>query len=100
MTLLWLILVPVISGLLALLVGRKHAEASRWIAMAAMAMDLLLTLTLWIGMKPQPRWWYELDQSWIPEFGIRLHLAMDGISLALPSAVEYQTPESSSGVWY
>jgi NADH-quinone oxidoreductase subunit M len=82
MILLWLILIPLIAGIISLLVSRTHAHASRWVAVAAISLDLLLTLTLWAG-EPQSRWLREFDRSWIPQFGIRFHLAVDGLSLAL-----------------
>jgi NADH-quinone oxidoreductase subunit M len=82
MVLLWLILIPLIAGLLSLIVGKRRPDLSRWIALAAICLDLLLTLTLWFGT-PQSRWWYQFDHPWIAQFGIRFHLAIDGLSLAL-----------------
>jgi NADH-quinone oxidoreductase subunit M len=82
MILLWLVLVPLIGGVLSLLTARRSEAAARWIAVVALSVDLLMTLALWTNA-PTARWWYEFDKSWIPEFGIRLHLAMDGMSLAL-----------------
>ena len=82
MILLWLILIPLIGGIVSLLVSRRNANASRWVALLAISLDLLLTLTLWAG-EPRPRWLREFDHSWIPQFGIRFHLAVDGLSLAL-----------------
>ena len=47
-----------------------------------MGADLFLTASLWIGA-PQARWLYEFNRDWIPQFGIRFHLAVDGLSLML-----------------
>ena len=82
MILLWLVLIPLIAGILSLLISHRSSQASRWIALAAISLDLLLTLTLW-GSEWQGRWLRELDLSWIPQFGVRFHLAVDGLSLAL-----------------
>jgi NADH-quinone oxidoreductase subunit M len=82
MILLWLILIPLIGGIVSLLASRRNANASRWVALVAISLDLLLTLTLWAG-EPRQRWLREFDHSWIPQFGIRFHLAVDGLSLAL-----------------
>ncbi len=82
MILLWLILIPLIGGILSLLVPRKQPLVSRWIAIAAIGLDLLLTLTLW-PRASHSRWLYEFDHDWIPQFGIRFHLAVDGLSFAL-----------------
>lgn len=89
MILLWLILIPLIGGGLSLLAARWNPQASRWIALAAAAIDLVLTASLWFGAPASTaaasgsRWMYEWDQTWIPQLGIRFHLAMDGLSLVL-----------------
>ncbi|MBV9226091.1 MAG: NADH-quinone oxidoreductase subunit M, partial [Acidobacteriaceae bacterium] len=84
MILLWLILIPLIGGLLSLLLPRGRTQNARWIAAAATAIDLLLAIALWTGAPvSQSRWLYELNWDWIPQFGIRFHLALDGLSLAL-----------------
>jgi NADH-quinone oxidoreductase subunit M len=82
MILLWLILIPLIGGILCLLLPRRSAQACRWIAVAATGLDLLLAATLW-GATSQSRWAVEFDHEWIPQLGIRMHLAVDGLSLAL-----------------
>lgn len=82
MILLLLIVIPLAGGFLSLLIARKNANASRWIALVAIGIDLLLTATLWASI-PRTRWWLEFDHDWIPQFGIRIHLAVDGLSFAL-----------------
>jgi NADH-quinone oxidoreductase subunit M len=82
MILLWLVLIPLIAGVLALALGRRNARLPRWIALISLSLDLLLTLTLW-SPAPHARWWAELNADWIPSLGIRFHLALDGLSLAL-----------------
>jgi NADH-quinone oxidoreductase subunit M len=52
------------------------------------AVDLVMTIGVWIadavGSQPVAgRWLKECSFDWIPQFGIRLHLALDGLSLAL-----------------
>jgi NADH-quinone oxidoreductase subunit M len=84
MILLWLIIIPLIGGIVSLLAAQRSVQASRWIAIAVAAIDLALTTGLWIGaLASGSRWLYEWDQAWIPQFGIRFHLAMDGLSLVL-----------------
>jgi NADH-quinone oxidoreductase subunit M len=83
-----LILLPLIGGLLAWGVGRQHPAAARWIALAAMLLDFALALDLWTsagqsllsGLGP---WLRRMDLPWIPEFGIRVSLGLDGLSLLL-----------------
>src|SRR5438270_12139204 len=81
MVLLWLVLIPLLAGVLCLFL-KARSRAPRRVASGALGLDLLLKLSLWTGARPAP-WWYEFDRSWIPDFGISLHLALDGLSLAM-----------------
>ena len=85
MILLWLILIPLIAGVLAWMVARWSASAARWVALIAVLIDFVLALSLWIGnFHAGLRTWFEqADWAWIPQFGIRFHLALDGLSLLL-----------------
>jgi NADH-quinone oxidoreductase subunit M len=88
MILLSLILILLVGGVSSWIVARRHVTAARWIAVASVGADLLVTVGLWIANtgRSQPetgRWLEECNFDWIPEFGIRLHLALDGLSLAL-----------------
>jgi NADH-quinone oxidoreductase subunit M len=89
MILLSLVAIPTLGGLLAWLLGRWGAGWSRAVALVAMVVDLALAIILWLGYVGQPRtasggpWLVSLDWPWIPQFGIDLHLAMDGLSLIL-----------------
>src|SRR3954464_14264302 len=71
------------GALLALVAGARSAQAARVVA-------LLTALTLWgitlyaaAGFVPAAGLQDLVDVPWIPEFGIRYHLAADGISLTL-----------------
>src|SRR5579872_1547299 len=88
MILLWLIVVLLSGGILAWLAARWNALASRWISLAAVCIDFVLVLTLWrrnsnISLARTNDWFEQVDWSWIPQFGIQFHLAMDGLSLLL-----------------
>jgi NADH-quinone oxidoreductase subunit M len=85
----WIVAIPVIGGLLAWAAGKRNALAARWISAAALAADFGLVVYAWIASAGRATltgtgpWLYEADFSWIPRFGIRFHLAMDGLSLVL-----------------
>ncbi len=86
MLLLWLIIIPVAGGLFAAIIGRRGGRAVNWISLAALLLDAVLLALFW----PQAEtgtahgaWLIELNVPWIPQLGISLHLAMDGLSLVL-----------------
>ena len=88
MILAWLIIIPLICGLAAWPLGRKNAALSRWISLAALVLDLVLLISLWSEPSSQAAlgrgtWLIELNRPWIPQLGISIHLAMDGLSLVL-----------------
>ena len=88
MILAWLIIIPLAGGLAAWPLGRKNAAVTRWISLAALSLDLVLLASLWSASSSQVSltsgtWLIELNRPWIPQLGISLHLAVDGLSLML-----------------
>ena len=85
MILLWIILVLLAAGVLAWIAAHWSALAARWVALIAVLADFVLTLSLWIANFNAGfhTWFAQADWAWIPEFGIRFHLALDGLSLLL-----------------
>ncbi|MCC7152950.1 MAG: NADH-quinone oxidoreductase subunit M [Bryobacterales bacterium] len=80
-----LILIPLAAGVLAWAAARWSVTAARWIALLAMLADFTLALSLWISHYHAgfATWYAETDWAWIPQLGIRFHLAVDGLSLLL-----------------
>src|SRR5205807_9045917 len=68
---------------------RTNPVWARWIALAALAIDLVLSLGLWlqqagtVTFSERPSWLGEVQWPWIPQFGMSIHLALDGLSLFL-----------------
>ena len=89
MILLWLILILLIGGVLAWAAGCWSTQWPRWIALAAVAIDFAIGLSLWIMHGSQVRfsarsaWLEQVDWDWIPQLGTHFHLALDGLSLLL-----------------
>ncbi|WWO98594.1 MAG: NADH-quinone oxidoreductase subunit M [Candidatus Dasytiphilus stammeri] len=88
----WLILIPFISALICLPLEYFCIKLSRWIALMAIGMVLLLTLLIGLSTNDllimqtvvgSHQWQYEYSISWIPSFGINFHLALDGLSLLM-----------------
>ncbi len=89
MILIWFLCILLFAGVLAWIAGRWTAQGPRWISLTAVCANLVLGLLLWIRTYPgisvrnQGSWVAEVDWDWIPQFGIHLHLAVDGLSLLL-----------------
>lgn len=89
MMLVWLIVIPLLGGLIAWPAARLNAAAARWVSLAAMALDLLVLLLVWlrhagpIDITGGGRWIAMFDAPWIPQLGISLRLGLDGLSLLL-----------------
>ncbi len=84
MILVYLILVLMAGGVIAWLAGKNNPGVSRYVSLVSVTIDLLLILTVYgRDYNPQSGWITEYVSSWIPLFGIRLHLALDGLSLLL-----------------
>lgn len=86
---LWLlILIPLLAAPLAWMGQQWSRHAARWIAIGALSIDLLLALLLWsqdhwFQDSGHGSWLLESQTSWIPRWGISLHLGLDGLSLVL-----------------
>jgi NADH-quinone oxidoreductase subunit M len=81
MSLVWLLLVPLLGGLLAWPSARLHPLAPRLISLLDLGIDLAIALTL-----PHPApggWMLQFDAPWIPAFGMTFQLGIDGLSWLL-----------------
>ena len=83
-----LVLVLIAGGVASWIVARRSPLAARWIAIISVLIDLAICLGILMASTGQQatqsgHWFVEYNAAWIPQFGIRLHLAVDGLSLAL-----------------
>jgi NADH-quinone oxidoreductase subunit M len=84
MILVWLICILMLAGVLAGITARWSTRLSRWISLAALAVDLVLAAAIWIRRgSPSKLWYDEIDWNWVPGFGIDFHLAVDGLGLLM-----------------
>ena len=89
MILVWIILLPLLGGIIAGFFGRRNPEAARWISVITLVLELDLFLILaiwhpdsgWTGIRAESPWIVEYYHDWIPQLGIGIHLALDGLSL-------------------
>jgi NADH-quinone oxidoreductase subunit M len=77
------IFVPIVSGLLLLLLGRDdRPERSRWLALGAALLGLLVTIPIYAGFDISTASYQFVEKSvWIATLGSNYHLGIDGISL-------------------
>lgn len=83
-----LVLILIFGGIASWMVARRNEVFARWIACGSVLADLFICIGIWLAhlgrLQSTPkRWFVEFDLAWIPQFGIRIHLAIDGLSLAL-----------------
>jgi len=89
MILVWILVVPAIGALLAWISGRWNRDWPRWVSLLALAVDLALVVSIWVGSFGQAAptlsgpWLAEFYLPWVPQVGIGFHLAMDGLSLLM-----------------
>ncbi len=89
MTLVLLILVPLIGGMAAWFVGRRNADVCRWFSLAVVLAELVLVLRLWARhfdtaeLGSSGPWLEIFQRTWIPELGVGVILAVDGLSLLM-----------------
>ena len=94
-----LIWLPIFGGAATLLLSRKP-EAARWLALAVAVATLLIGLPLYTAFDmASPAMQFVQDLAWIPAFGIRYHLGVDGISVALILLTAFTTILVIIGAW-
>lgn len=76
-----LIVVPLVTGVIA---GIAGGPRSRWISLVGLALELLLSVVLWLCAPAGGEdWLARVELPWIPRFGISFLLAADGLSVIL-----------------
>jgi NADH-quinone oxidoreductase subunit M len=75
-----IILLPLFGGIVGGAFGWRGASP-RWLCLAVLVIDLVLTSALLLPH--HDGWIAQLDVPWIPQLGIRVHLAVDGVSLLM-----------------
>ena len=89
MIIIWIILILIITGLAAWFSGKFNKNLPRWISLIGLLIDFILVLVFWlsesvaINLNSNDNWLVRFNAEWIPQFGISLNFAMDGLSLIL-----------------
>ena len=96
MILFWIVLLPVLGGVAAWIAGRVKAALARWLSLAALGLDLVLVLGVWLGrfrdfaQGPPQRWVLELRWPWIARSLSHPSLALGGLAAAAAGAEPWE----------
>ncbi len=77
-----------VAGLLCWLAAQWNVAVVKWIALLALAIDLLLIGSVLVQYRVTTvsgtnTWFVDYRANWIPAFGISFHVALDGLSALL-----------------
>ena len=84
-----LLLLPLLGGLTAWLVGVRHPVGCRFVSLVSLGAYFIAVMILWADeagrftLAADPVWLLQFDHTWIPQIGARYHLGLDGLSLLL-----------------
>jgi len=89
----WLVLLPLVGGVVVLLTGRGREQLARTIGLAISLLTFVATIGLWARFDATVANYQFVERyTWLPEFGISYHVGVDGISLLLIVLTAFLTP--------
>jgi NADH-quinone oxidoreductase subunit M len=107
-----LLALPVLGAIPVLMAGRRDGAASedevdtgaasapRVIATIVFALEFLLSLGLWWAFNPTIGGWQQrFDMRWIPSWGIRFSLGIDGFALMMVLLTTFIMLLAAVGSW-
>lgn len=105
-----LLIIPILGALVVMAGGRQPegedevasgaASRSRTLATAFFAIEFVLSLGLWWAFDPAAAGWQQrFDVAWIPSWGVRFTLGLDGIAMMMVLLTTFIMLLSSIGSW-
>ena len=89
----WLVLVPLAGGILVLFTGRDRDALARQVALGVSLVTFALSLVMWMRFDAaSAEYQFVETHRWLPDFGIKYHVGVDGISLLLVVLSTFLTP--------
>ncbi len=86
-----IVFLPIIGAVALLFLPRQSPKLLRRVTMAVLALDFIASL--WLLKVPMTDGWhFQYVKEWLPGFGIRYHVAVDGISVWLILLSTLTTP--------
>lgn len=103
-----LLVIPLVGALVLLVqaAGAKDdgtlgaAPGARWVALVTLLVELVVSVGLWWSFDPASSGWQaRVTTSWIPPWGARFDVGVDGISLFMVLLTTFLMPLSVLGSW-
>src|SRR2546426_2193460 len=104
-----LLVIPLIGAVIVLIVpvrnstttdGGVESPAARQVAFWFFVLEFLVSLGLWWSFNPTDAGWQaSIDTSWMPTWGARFSLGVDGIALMMVLLTTFIMPLSALGSW-
>jgi len=86
-----IVLLPLFAGALLLLLPRRSDRFLKFFTLTTLWMDFAVSLLL-LRTPMEVGWHYQYIAPWLPRFGIRYHVAVDGISYWMVLLTTFTTP--------
>jgi NADH-quinone oxidoreductase subunit M len=102
-----LLIIPVVGAVILLLMRGRAADSdevanrsARMVAFATLLIEFLVSTGLWWTFDPSSAGWQAgIDTEWIPMWGVRFTLGIDGISLMMILLTTFLMPLCVLGSW-
>jgi NADH-quinone oxidoreductase subunit M len=103
-----LLLIPLLGAVVILVLpardpaqtGGVETPAARQLAFWFFLLEFVVSLGLWWSYNPaDPGWQASIDMAWIPTWGVRFTLGVDGIALMMVLLTTFIMPLSVLGSW-
>ncbi len=96
----WLIWLPVLGAVAAVVLGHSNAQRARWIALATAIATFVLSIGLYCGYSAEAGSLQFVEKYlWLGVLNVHYHLAVDGISVALIVLTSFTTVLVLIGAW-
>lgn len=83
----------------ALRTGPANDDYARWVTFGTFVAMFVLSTGLWWGFEPEGGWQFAVSWPWLPQWGIRFSLALDGISIFLVLLTTFLMPIAVLSGW-
>jgi NADH-quinone oxidoreductase subunit M len=103
-----LLLIPLVGATIILLVpvrdpaqtGGVESPAARQLAFWIFVLEFIVSIGLWWSFNPSDTGWQaSIDTAWIPTWGVRFTLGIDGIALMMVLLTTFIMPLAVLGSW-